>query len=312
MSKAWQFRIRNRGFFSSLFLVTLPFCTTVPAGPITVPNGSFESPVTTFVNTHVDSWQKSAKPDWYDESGGNLWDQLTGTFKNTTNTSPDHIDNCDGSQAAWMFAVPEVALFQDYNTIDWSHTAPTHDFNSLYEAGKSYHLTVGIIGGGGNMSEGASLQLSLYYRDAASNMVAVAVVNVSNGPTMFSNTTHLVDFTVDVPAVKAGDPWAGQNMGIQILSTVSTNLEGGYWDLDNVRLSSIREPVLASPSLTNGQFNFTAQSESGLNIEILAATNLAAPTWLSLGTLSNTTGTISFVDPATNFSRRYYQARRIP
>ncbi|PYI81769.1 MAG: hypothetical protein DME26_19260, partial [Verrucomicrobia bacterium] len=74
---------------------------TIRAWPITVPNGSFESPATPFVNTHVDSWQKPPKPPWYDESGGNFWDQLTGVFKNTPSGSADHIDNCDGSQAVW-------------------------------------------------------------------------------------------------------------------------------------------------------------------------------------------------------------------
>jgi hypothetical protein len=127
---------------------------------------------------------------------------------------------------------------------------------------------------------------------------------------VFSNRTHFVDFTLHVPAVKASDPWAGQNIGIQILSTVDTNLQGGYWDLDNVRLTSVLEPVLVNPLLTNGQFNFTVQSEPGLNLEVLAATNLSAPTWVSVGTLSNATGTVSFFDAITNSDRRYYQVRR--
>src|SRR5439155_12475624 len=102
-------------FLASLALGVSSCPTSLRAGSISVPNNSFESPVTVFVDTHIDSWQKSAKPPWYDESGGYLWDQLTGTFKNTPTNSSDHIDNCDGNQAAWMFAVPEVAIFQDYN-----------------------------------------------------------------------------------------------------------------------------------------------------------------------------------------------------
>src|SRR5580765_1095809 len=95
------------------------------AGSITVPNGSFESPATSFVSINIDSWQKNPKPDWYVESGGFLWSQLTGIFKNTSAGSSDHLDNCDGNQALWLFAVPEVALFQDYNSIDWSNSVPT-------------------------------------------------------------------------------------------------------------------------------------------------------------------------------------------
>jgi len=284
------------------------------AGPISIPNGSFESPATVFVNTYIASWQKSAKPDWYVESGGYTWGQLTGVFKNTPTNSTDHIDNCDGNQAAWMFAVPEVALFQDYNSVDWSNATPTHAFNATFDVGKSYHLTVGVIGGGGNMLEGASLELSLYYRDAASNMVTVAATDISNSTAIFSNTTHLIDFTVDVPAVKAADAWAGQNIGAQLLSTVSSNLEGGYWDLDNVRLMAVQEPSLVAPTWTNGQFQFTLRSEPGLSFEILGATNLALPlsNWTSLATLTNTTGDVSFLETPVNFNRRFYLARQLP
>jgi len=287
---------------------------TLRAGTIVVPNGSFETPATTFVDTHIDSWQKAPKPAWYVEGGGFTWDQLTGVFANTAPTSPDHIDNCDGNQAMWMFAVPEVGLFQDYNSIDWAHTTPPHDFNAVFEPGKSYHLTVGVIGGGGGMLPGASLEVSLYYRDGASNIVTVATTRITNSPATFSNTTHLVDFQVDVPAVKIGDAWAGQNIGIRMVSTVSSNLEGGYWDLDNVRLMSVIEPVWTSAVQVDGQFKATLRSEPGLNFEILANSNASLPmsSWMNVGTLTNVTGTVLFTDAVTNFNRRFYRARRFP
>src|SRR5437899_2383215 len=79
---------------------------------IPIPNGSFESPPTTYATPFMDSWQKNPKPDWYDEGGGAfLWTQLTGQF---SNQPPAYIDNCDGKQAAWMFVIPEVAIFQDF------------------------------------------------------------------------------------------------------------------------------------------------------------------------------------------------------
>ncbi len=287
---------------------------TLEAASIAVPNGSFESPSTTFVNTDIDSWQKAPKPDWYVESGGYTWDELTGVFMNTSATSADHIDNCDGNQAMWMFAVPDVGVFQDYNSIDWAHTTPTHDFNAAFEVGKSFRLTIGVIGGGGGMLAGASLAVSLYYRDAASNRVTVAAVNITNSTAIFSNNTHLIDFNVDLPPVQPGDAWAWQKIGIHMLSTVNSNLEGGYWDLDNVRLSSVLEPALLSPVRTNGQFQFTLRSEPGLRFEILAATNASLPlsNWTSLGALTNLTGAIPFSDTAANFNRRFYRARQLP
>jgi hypothetical protein len=279
-----------------------------------VPNASFESPATPYVSVNVDSWQKAPKPDWYVESGGFLWDYNVGLFKNTATNSADHIDNCDGSQAIWLFVVPEVAFFQDYDSTDWRSQVPTHAFAATYDADKSYQLTVGVLGTGGGMLQGATLELSLYYRDAASNKVTVAATSITNTTAIFSNNTHFVDCQVNLPTVRPGDSWAGQYIGIQMLSTVDTNLQGGYWDLDNVRLTSTLAPALRDPSWTNNLFQCTVRSEPGLAIEILSAADLDLPrsNWTSLGILTNASGTTPFIDPAANASRRFYCARYLP
>ncbi len=284
------------------------------AGPITVPNASFESPPTFFVSLNFDSWQRTPQPAWWNENVSGPWTNLTGIFKNTAPGSADHIDNCDGNQAVWLFANPEVGLFQDYDSVDWNHPAPTHAFAAKFEAGKSYRLTVGVIGGGYNMLPETPLEASLYYRDVASNKVIVAATTITYSAAYFSNRTHLVDFTVTTPVVRANDPWAGQNIGIQFLSTVSSGLAGGYWDLDNVRLSSILAPTLSNPVRTPGQFQFTLQGEPGLAFEILASTNIVLPAsnWISLGVLTNVAGTIPFIDTSANFAQRFYQARQLP
>ena len=288
----------------------------VNAGALAVPNASFEGPPALFPSPNINSWQKTAKPDWYDEGNAQfLWTQLTGVFRNQPPTSTNnYIDNCDGLQAMWLFAVPEVGLFQDYDSLDWNDTVASHDFNAQYEPGKSYVLTVGVIGTGGNMSEGATMALSLYYRDAASNHLAIATTSLTNVPSVFSNNAHFVDCRVAVPTVKPTDAWAGQNIGIQIQSTVSSNLQGGYWDLDNVRLVSILAPTLINPIRTNGQFQFTAQSEPGLVFEILAGSNLTVPAtnWTTLALITNVTGTIPLIDTDPNFNQRFYQARQLP
>ena len=111
------------------------------------------------------------------------------------------------------------------------------------------------------------------------------------------------------------DAWAGQHIGISLLSTSRTNLNAeGYWDLDNVRLTSTLAPTLLNPARTNNQFQFTLQSEPGMILEILAATNAALPAlnWSSLGIVTNTTGTIPFIDTAANFDQRFYRARQLP
>jgi hypothetical protein len=207
-----------------------------------------------------------------------------------------------------------VGLFQDYDSLGGTNTTPTHAFDVQFEVGYSYQLTVGIIGGGGGMKEGVSLQLGLYYRDDASNQVVVATTNVAFTLAGFPNTTNLIDGQVRVPAVKAGDPWAGRHVGVQLLSTVGPDLVGGYWDLDNVRLVAARQAVLTQSGVADGHFTFTLQSEPGLRFEILAAPDLTLPLsgWTSVGTVTNTTGSSLFVDPAANPVGRFYQARRLP
>ena len=174
------------------------------AESINVPNGSFESPITPYVSINIDSWQKAAKPDWYVESGGFLLGYNVGLFKNSPTNSADHIDNCDGNQAIWLFVVPEVALFQDYDSIDWASPVPTHAFDARFEAGKSYELTVGVIGTGGGMLPGVTLELGLYYRDAASNQVTVAAVSITNSHSASSPTPRILWISaVNVPMVNA-------------------------------------------------------------------------------------------------------------
>jgi hypothetical protein len=300
------------------------------AASIVVPDYSFESPPTSFAGPDIDSWQKTPQPAWWvdtvvtNSAGGTnsfTWADLTGEFLNTPVGAPDHIDNCDGAQALFLFADPQVGVFQDYDSTDWTNSLPTHAFDATFEAGRSYLLVVGVIGGGGGMTNGASLELGLYYRDAASNQVVVAATNIVNSSALFPNTTNFIDFSAQLPTVQAGDAWAGQHIGILLLSTVSFGGYGGggYWDLDNVRLISASAPVLSDCTVTNGRFAFTLQSDPGAACEVLAAANLSLPAsqWTSLGTVTNLTGSMVFVDntalvgSTSNAGRRFYLARLV-
>ncbi len=288
--------------------------TAAQAESVPVPNASFELPETQYVDTRIEAWQKAPKPDWFDESGEFKWDQLTGVFLNQAPTNSAYIDNMTGNQGLYLFAVPQVAVFQDLSVTASTNAAPTNAVNSPFEVGKSYDLTVGVIGGGGNMLSGVSVLLSLYYRDAASNMVTVAGTNITFTPTAFPTTTHFIDQSVHVPTVKSGDAWAGKNIGIQLLSTVTPELSGGYWDFDNMRLSASGGGLVLEPSWAGGQFQFSVQSEIGSKLEVLATTNVisAVQGWTSLTILTNTTGTASFTDTNTNLTSRFYQVRQLP
>lgn len=302
-----------------LGLVLIALAASLLAGlargqTIPVPNGSFETPDTPFADPRVDSWQKSPKPVWFEETDVQQWDQLTGVFLNTAPGSADHIDNIDGDQAIFLFAVPEVALFQDFDSTDWANSTPTHAFDATFEVGKSYQLKVGVIGGGGNMLEGVSLEAALYYRDSASNQVVVASSNIVHSAAVFTNTTHFIDFQLDVPAVKDSDPWAGQHIGIRLLSTVAPNLVGGYWDIDNVRLTATAGVSIADPSRSGAGFTFTLRSAPGSQFEVLASESLSVSlaNWATVGTVTNLTGTTTFTDTGGETAQRFYQVRQVP
>jgi hypothetical protein len=209
-------------------------CSSLHAASITVPNGSFESPSTLpiGVSTAIDSWQKIPKPAYFDETAfGFQWAQTAGIFYDTNPYA-----NRDGVQCAYMLSFPQVTLFQD----------STSGFNATYGVGQSYSLTLGVFGKSLNANN--SLQLSLYYRDAGNNVVTIGTpTTIIYDPALFpaSGPFNLVDYSVGIPAVQAGDAWAGKNIGIMIQVSAS-DLTGGYWDMDNVRLTSVPEPGVAS------------------------------------------------------------------
>jgi hypothetical protein len=278
---------------------------------IDVPNYSFESQPTPVAAPRVDSWQQTPQPQGYDTNLFHDWTNLVGVFSNALAT-PDYIDNAVGSQLAYLFAYPQLALFQDNTSTDWSGATPANPFNARYKPGKAYTLTVGLTSSIEEpLSQGSTLLMSLYYRDAASNMVTVASTIVTYDTNVFTNITHLLDFSATIPLVKASDPWAGKTIGIQFMSIVNPFLIGGLWDLDNVRLTELVANVMGSTVKSNGNFSFNLASEPGLAFDILAATNVnqAISNWSNLGRVTNVTGSLSFSDNSAGPVRRFYRAR---
>jgi hypothetical protein len=232
----------------SLFLRIAPAAiaamTTLVARPqaVPVPNASFEGPATTFVDPTFERWTKTPRPAWYDESGGFAWDQLSGVFRNPEPGAADHIVNCDGNQAAFLFAVPEAGLFQDLPGRPGA--------GAVFTVGKAYELTAGVLGGAGGMTNGVSLEMSLYYVDPTGDRVTIAATNIVHDPARFPTQTRFVDVALSLPVVQPTDPWLGRPIGIRFLSTVDPALAGGYWDIDNVRLRetiAIPNPSFESP-----------------------------------------------------------------
>lgn len=201
------------------------------AGVVVVPNGSFESPTVPdelpWAQPGVGTWQKSAMPAWWVPSGQSAddWNNFTvGTFLNVEGAT-----GVEGNQAAFFFAVPGLSLSQD--------------LTDVFQVGQSYHLTMAAEGGGYGMQLGVPLQIRLYYRDALNQPTVIdAATTLNTNPG--SALTQLTDFTLDIPAVQSGDAWAGKPIGIEIASAADFSNAGGYWDIDNVRLTSVPEPAL--------------------------------------------------------------------
>ncbi len=218
----------------------------VQAQSISIPNYSFESQLAdplSDVTNNIDSWQKSAQPVGFTTPNGYTWDQQSGIFGNTPVGYPNHINNADGFQSAYLFDVPGVAIFQDYNSTDWQNQPPTHGFNATFDIGKSYTFTLGVIAGGGNMQPGAVLDLILYYRDGSNNIVPIADTPITFTTAAFPTTTDLIDYSVSTSVISGADAAAGQNIGVELLSSQGEGF--GYWDVDNARLTAAPEPTSA-------------------------------------------------------------------
>jgi autotransporter-associated beta strand protein len=103
---------------------------------------------------------------------------------------------------------------------------------------------VGIDCGGYGMVLGCPMEIGPYYLDANGNQVMVGtttVLNDNSSPT--GDIIHLPDRQLTIPAVAASAPWAGQNIGVALLQTATPANEGGYWDIDNVRLVATTSPT---------------------------------------------------------------------
>ncbi|MDX1952992.1 MAG: hypothetical protein SFY81_12490 [Verrucomicrobiota bacterium] len=281
---------------------------------IELANGSFEQPETAFVDLAIAEWQKPPRPFWYPENSEFAWEQLSGVFVNADPTNSSHITNIDGKQAAYLFAVSEAGFFQDYYSLGGTNSEPSHAFNTRFEEGMSYQLSFGILGGGGGMTNPASLQVSLYSVDSDTNRVTVVATNIVFTPEKFPTTTAFVNFDLTLRGVNSGDAWIGKYIGVKVLSTVSPEMSGGYWDLDNFRLTSRREPLLKLVRGTN-QLDLQLTSEPGEKFEIIATADLALPVaqWTSLGMITNRTGRVQLTDVQSSSDQtRFYMARRTP
>lgn len=203
------------------------------ASAVYIPNASFESPVyrvAPYATANIDDWQKAPVPVWW-PNPAEYWATLAGVFYNLPGDT--QIDNVDGEQAAFLFSVPGVELYQD--------------LAATYMVGQSYRLTAKYQGGGQGMTIGEPLEFRLFYRDDDGRRITIDAAEVLNATDESQpHAKHLADAELVIPAVAADAPWAGRNIGVQMVSTVSSVAPvPGYWRIDDIQLTSVPEPAAA-------------------------------------------------------------------
>jgi len=188
---------------------------SLPAA-LDIANASFEAPA-------VDPNAFPALPmvdQWIEADLDALGSTNTGVFANTPAGGDDHISNADGRQLAFLGSEQGNALDQDLDTV--------------FEIGGSYRLTA-AVGVSGRFPPAAqdpvdTLELVLYYIDDTTPVDIIRQVV----PATDLSSTRLQDFSVYLPMVDEGDPWAGKTVGVGLRAA---GLAGGFWDLDHVRLA---------------------------------------------------------------------------
>lgn len=213
--------MRNVNYIIILALLFSFTATQSKANSIPIVNASFELPLVdpnAFpALPYVDGWTEI---DIDTEGSTN-----TGVFPNTGTNSPDHIINTDGNQLAYIGS-------QHGNEID-------QDLNSTYRTGYAYRMTIAVCISSlfppSQVEPVDTIEFALYYRDPNDPNETIDIVTQTIQATGLIST-QLKDFSVFLPTVASNSDWTGRKIGIAIRATGAA---GGFWDLDNVRLTEL-------------------------------------------------------------------------
>jgi len=214
----------------SFILAAVWIAASGQAGQLPIANYSFEIPA---IDPNTNPFMAvPVAPLWIELNDPNdPYSYNTGIFRNTQPNSPngDHIVNPDGKQLAFLASLAGNAFLQELA-------------DNTYQAGKNYRLSADVC---------VSLYrpvwpliIALYYVDGGQR-IDIAMTSISPAP-LTSNSLNR--FFVNLPTVQAGDPWQGKPIGIAIRAAGTGPTSGGFWDIDNVRLTEY--PLL--PELAGG------------------------------------------------------------
>lgn len=221
--------LRRTMRLSHLMILVLMIVVPAKADSIPVANHSFEIPE---VNPLVNPYGAIPLTALWTELDIDQASQSTGVFRNTPADSNDHIINADGSQLAFLGSYQGNSISQF--------------LASKYKVGKSYQLTVSVCLSDSAPPVGQNpLTLAFLYWGVFEPITIATVQIPSTGLT----STFLEDFTLSIPPIEAEDPWINNNIGISIAASGN---EGGFWDLDNIRIMEYpRTPNFTDDAVVN-------------------------------------------------------------
>lgn len=215
-------------------------------------NPSFERPDIDSVSPGADHWDVTAPSILVNlpPFGVVPVQAGAGVFENPDPSASNHLNNMDGSQAGYLFANSSADVLPPNNVIDHSFTQVTQ---LTYQAGEKYLLEVGVALAGSPPPSDSLLTISLFAVDgsAPGGEILLASRLIQNDGSARSkndagsglNQAGFIDFTATTDTIAGAA--IGKPIGIRLLTHTAPKAPSisGQWDLDNVRVSQVPEPV---------------------------------------------------------------------
>lgn len=194
----------------------LSLVASAHAASVMVPNFSFELPALGINGAAV------GNPTNWNGTG------TVGYVYNGWNGGAINVTGLDGNQLGWFNTDVGTSMSQLLTT--------------TFTAGQSYELRVAAVKASNAWSGSTAanaITIQLYY--GAFNVIASGTalaqdLNTSQGA--------MTDITANLTTVAGADAWAGQAIGIRIISTAD-GANNNDWAVDNVRLTAVPEPSSA-------------------------------------------------------------------
>ncbi len=219
--------------------LVVPVMSMVAADAVPVANHSFETPPIDPVDNPF--YAVPFVPNWIEQDTDTDPDYPSkniGVFLNPPAGSPDgdHILNPDGDQLAFLYSGSGNALLQD--------------LAADYQIGERYRLDVDICPSmrypPAGVNPDNALILEFYYINNASERQSIYTIAV---PSWDLTQNFLKTYSLALPPVKNTDPWANKTIGIALRAQGDI---GGFWDVDNVRVTAFpRWPELSGDTTIN-------------------------------------------------------------